>query len=534
MKINLIIFLLTISFVFSVFKVDRFPYGVYNLIVDEKNFLVYNNDKIDISFSHKLKKEANFRIRKLSNNNYHIENLNGDMKLSGEPGKVKFVPKNLWKITDTLEWTFIESNYDYGIKNKYGCFIALSSSKITCKNTKVENAIQFKISKLYEEVNHSDDDIKLIENEPIDALIKYIDLKDPTLVREGIQQMKDEDKINTELKYTIRSILKNIPWIRKIFILMPNDKVSFFKEYELIKEKIVYVKDKDLIGFDSSNSQPFQFRSWMMTKFNMSENFIFFDENCFIGKPLKKTDFFYIHNGGVVPAIITNTFDILDDKDSNKKANKKVLRTIQNSYSYITKLRYKPPNFPLYTHNAIPCNIKEIQELYYLIYNSEYRYGTLDTISKYDKIIHFQTFYMGYFFNEHNKKINNIPYENLDIEKALTFDFNYDLFSIDTNSKKSSYINYEIAKIVLVRNFPEPTPYEIYDFQEVSNISFNAIFEKEKQNKEIKRKINIMVIVIIILILLLIRIVTCKKKEVTLKNNIISEEIELVKQNSET
>ena len=71
---------------------------------------------------------------------------------------------------------------------------------------------------------HTQEDIKLIEKEPIDILIKYIDLNDPNLKRNGIHQI-NKDFDNEEIKYSIRSILKNIPWIRKIFILMPNEKV---------------------------------------------------------------------------------------------------------------------------------------------------------------------------------------------------------------------------------------------------------------------------------------------------------------------
>ena len=55
-------------------------------------------------------------------------------------------------------------------------------------------------------------------------LIKYIDLKDPNLKRNKIKQIK-KDEDNDELKYCLRSILKNIPWVRKIFIVMPNNNV---------------------------------------------------------------------------------------------------------------------------------------------------------------------------------------------------------------------------------------------------------------------------------------------------------------------
>ena len=123
---------------------------------------------------------------------------------------------------------------------------------------------------MYREIIHNENS-EILEKEPIDVLIKYIDLGDPDLKREGIKQIK-KDEDNQELKYCVRSILQNIPWIRKIFILMPNERVRYFKPQEEIKDKIVYVKDKDLIGFDSASSPVFQFNLWRMKDFGMSEN----------------------------------------------------------------------------------------------------------------------------------------------------------------------------------------------------------------------------------------------------------------------
>ena len=61
-------------------------------------------------------------------------------------------------------------------------------------------------------------------------MIKYIDLKDSNLNRSGIIQI-EKDFDNEELRYSIRSILSNIPWVRKIFIVMPNERIRYFKEY---------------------------------------------------------------------------------------------------------------------------------------------------------------------------------------------------------------------------------------------------------------------------------------------------------------
>lgn len=126
--------------------------------------------------------------------------------------------------------------------------------------------------------------------EPIDVFIIYIDLRDKTLNRTGIKQIyKDED--NEELRYSVRSILKNIPWVRKIFI-MPNKNVRYFKPVEEINDRIEYVNDKDFLGYDSANIFTFSFSLYKMEKFGISKNFIYMEDDYFIGRPLKKSDFF--------------------------------------------------------------------------------------------------------------------------------------------------------------------------------------------------------------------------------------------------
>ena len=50
-----------------------------------------------------------------------------------------------------------------------------------------------------------------------------------------------------------------------------------------------------------------------MKKYGISDNFIVMDDDCFIGKPLKKKDFFYIVNGKVTPLIISNLFLEIDN-----------------------------------------------------------------------------------------------------------------------------------------------------------------------------------------------------------------------------
>ena len=339
-----------------------------------------------------------------------------------------------------------------------------------------------------------------MEKEPIDVLIKYIDLSDPTLVREGIPQIK-KDNENEELKYSIRSILKNIPWIRKIFILMPNEKVRYFKDYDLIKDKIVYVKDKDFLGHDSSNSHAFQYRLWKMKEFGISDNFIIMDDDCFIGQPLNKSDFFYVENNRVVPAIIATTYQIHTEKTFLKDYNKikknlakaraqstnTFLYSMYNTYFFFIDYFKTPIIVPYFTHNAIPSNVNDLKEIYDLVYNSKYRNATLESLNRHIETLQFQTSVNVYTFNKYNRKVNLIKYNYIDNEKAIKGNFNYPLFCINTgNNKDYSKISFPETRLVMNKLFPEPTPYEIFDYTAIPKLAYNVMKSLEDEVRNIK------------------------------------------------
>ena len=171
---------------------------------------------------------------------YYIEQIKTGYKLIYS-NKTKLIYFNKRKNRKTELWNIIKMENDlYIIQNNKKCYIIIINNKIFCENISLEKASQFYLIKIYEEVMENKLDNELINKEPIDVLIKYIDLRDPKLNRDGIHQIR-KDYDNEELRYSIRSILKNIPWVRKIFILMPNNKVRFFKNYNLIKKKIKYI-----------------------------------------------------------------------------------------------------------------------------------------------------------------------------------------------------------------------------------------------------------------------------------------------------
>ena len=399
-----------------------------------------------------------------------------------------------WNITNLNNNSFlIQNNYTKNfitIKDRYKIILECKNNLTDITNgqtiqiSNVPKNYKFSFFKLYEEVHLKPDDIPIIDNEPIDVMIKYIDLNDPFLNRPGIQKIsKDEE--NQELKYCVRGILEYIPWVRKIFILMPNKRVRYFKPIEEISDKFVYVLDKDLLGFESEDVYTFHFHLWKMKKFNLSENFILMDDDYFIGKPINKSQFFYYdeEEKKVVPSVATDSINELN-KDEVVKEYKKLLRRVNyNTHSFFGwklqqlaahKLLLDNFNPPLingdFSHNAIPLNLNDLEEIYKFI-EEKYPYAnqTLFSTFRYKYGLQSQSLFNSYLLNVKKRKVNSIPYVYYDLGALKDKNLNIELFVINTSGDRK-YTNEQkrIAKSLLENKFSKPTPYEI-EFNKVQN-----------------------------------------------------------------
>ena len=462
---------------------DIIKEAVYNIIYKDLYFKNHNQ-KFQLSKSSKAEVNSNFRIKKAKNNTqepyYYLQNLkNNKILILSENNEVQFIEFLEDDKKYLAHWNFIKwKQKSYIIGNSNNCFLKLIKFILKCENITMDEATKFDLVEIYEEV-----EIKELEN------------------RTGIHQI-EKDLDNEEIRYSVRSILKNIPWIRTIFILMPNEKVRYFKDYDLIKEKIVYVKDKDLIGFDSSNSLSFQFRYWNMKRFGISDNFIVMDDDYFIGAPLKKSDFFYVNNNKVIPSIITSNFIEIDEHNIRKYYNSLKLKlkkddqtsesfdySICLTYLFFLKMFNKKLIIPKYTHNAMPVNLKELKEVYDIIYESKYNYTTLFSTYRHVDSFQFQAFIFAYTFLKYNRKVRYIPYKYIQNKNSLIADYNTSLFCINTGSIYYSPISFLKTKIIMEYLFPFPTPYEIID-NSFPYISFNVVYTMETEINKNKIIIN--------------------------------------------
>ena len=517
--------------------------GDKNLEFKDDNSPIFLND-LNNSIKQKfLLILENENINK-SENYYYIQDNESKNKIGSTKWKV--IKKLSFELNednkDLMLWNIIPKNNSekqlvYYVQNKrnkrYWELDSKNINLITLSKTNDINNLtinnEFKFVKLYKQSEKIE--TQILKDEPIDVLIKYIDLSDPNLIRKGIPQI-NKDLDNKELKFSIRSILKNIPWIRKIFILMPNEKVSYFKPYIEIKEKIVYIKDKDLLGFDSASSPSFQFNLHKMKKFGISENFILMDDDCFIANPLNKTDFFYEENGKVYPALITSDYYEMDKLSLTEKLNSYLSSSdnisshsttsfqIQHSRSLLLMYnifgddseRYgKRLIEPAYNHNSIPVKLSDIEEIhYYITKYYPYANDTLSALFRSPNSLQMQTTYMAYVKNQYDRKVSILTSEFYDLTHIRNIPRNTkDLFVINTGLQDYKHYLYTYARKNMHIIFPEKTKYELddendidpelKDLMDIENALYKIIFgyvfrsnnrKMEKSNKRIFKYFN--------------------------------------------
>ncbi len=323
-------------------------------------------------------------------------------------------------------------------------------------------------------------------SDDIDLVYTYVDLHDEKLQKKR-NSLHQKDYDNDELKYSLRSVIQNIPWIRKIFIIMPNEKVKFLKDISEINDKIVYIKDEDILGFDSASSIAFEFNLWKLKKFGCSENILYLNYDWFIGKPVKKSKFFYYDdNGKLVPYVL---FDQKIDYGQFQKIKDYYLKLEKSAKGYQTSSLFRlsrmraflflykhfnrdilcpAENLKYFPHNALGENLSELKELYDLVSNNyENANDCLLAKVRNKNDLQHQTLLGFYLINKYNRKVRGGAGAYVDLAQVSGYHFNDDLYCINTGGNRHyTPLNYLKCRVKMEQLFPKRTQYEIPDFED--------------------------------------------------------------------
>ncbi|WP_299099588.1 Stealth CR1 domain-containing protein [uncultured Winogradskyella sp.] len=145
-----------------------------------------------------------------------------------------------------------------------------------------------------------------IQNNPIDAVILWVDGNDIDHRTKMLPFLEDKTKINSEkfrtrydqvneIKFTIDSILKYASYINNIYIVTDNQTPEFLKNHNkdysnvsIVDHKIIFKGYEEYLP--TFNCRPIETCLYRIP--NLAEHFIYFNDDFFLINETKPTDFF--------------------------------------------------------------------------------------------------------------------------------------------------------------------------------------------------------------------------------------------------
>lgn len=140
------------------------------------------------------------------------------------------------------------------------------------------------------------------EDYPVDFVVLWVDGNDPEWLAEKSKYQKNDAVIKKDntaarfrnwdnFQYWFRAVEKYAPWVRYVYLVTwGHTPIWLNKEHPKLK----IIQHKDFIPqkyLPTFSCNPIQLNLWRIE--GLSEHFVSFEDDIFITKPLKKSDFFY-------------------------------------------------------------------------------------------------------------------------------------------------------------------------------------------------------------------------------------------------
>lgn len=206
-----------------------------------------------------------------------------------------------------------------------------------------------------------------VDNSDVKWLAKYNKFKP----KENILPIYSADKARftqyNELYYATLSVQKYLPWVRNIYIVTDNQTPKWLSKWKQNKHNMpVYIVDHSEIieskYLPTFNSHVIEANLHKIK--GLSENFIYFNDDVFVARPLKENHFF--QNNGLSSLFLTN-------KNLSKISQKQILTATLYASKNAAKLLYNNYNALIditLVHSYIPLK-KSMYELAWSKFNTQ-------------------------------------------------------------------------------------------------------------------------------------------------------------------
>ncbi|MEZ9408605.1 stealth conserved region 3 domain-containing protein [Vibrio lentus] len=344
-----------------------------------------------------------------------------------------------------LSWfSFIVDGFT-SIRNKIYCKADDTNLK------KVES--KFAIDIVYTWVNSNDENWK--NNKARFAGIKH------NLPQES--DVASRFRENDELRYSLRSVLANASWVRKIYIVTDDQKPDWFHEFDdrvqLVSHRDIFVNQDDLPCFNSHAIE-----SNLHRIPGLSEHFLYFNDDVFLRSPVKPSDFF-IPDGSQTKFFWSNQAFVPESIDTNSLpvdiAAVNNVNFLKENYGYTSNRKFK--HTPIALKKSVIVELeREHPEIF--IGNSSARFRSNTDYSILSALIHHYGVVKGYSVE------GELPYLYASFSDEL-FEFKMNLLlllkfksfcinDVEVDEKRFAYISKVFTKKMKLL-FPNPSPYEI-------------------------------------------------------------------------
>ncbi|KLO29872.1 stealth family protein [Mycobacterium haemophilum] len=307
----------------------------------------------------------------------------------------------------------------------------------------------------------------------IDLVFSWVDGSDPEFRARRAAQMShhvvgegdDADariRQIDELKYALRSVNMFAPWIRRIFIATDSAPPAWLADHPMIT--IVPAEDhfSDRSALPTYNSHAVESQLHRIP--DLSEHFLYSNDDMFFGRPLKASMFF--SPGGVTRFIEAKTRIGLGTNDPTRSGFENAARVnrqllLQRFGQLITR-HLEHTAVPLRKSVLIEME-REFPDEFARTQASAFRSGT--DISVTNSLYHYYALMTGRAVQQEKAKVlyvDTTSYAGLDLLPELRKRRNYDFFCLNDGSFPEVPATERAERVVsfLERYFPIPAPWE--------------------------------------------------------------------------